>query len=118
LPYSESDTRANYIDPSLVVTGWQPLNIRREYYFTDGRKLFGGKRGQRCFVDYLLIHNKAFLGIIEAKSEDKEQKFYNWSERKGQYKQEQLLSALEWMKKNDIAPFGFGKEIKKAKKYV
>lgn len=72
MSYSESDTRANYIDPCLVATGWQAINIRREHYFTDGRKLFGGKRGKRCFVDYLLIHNKTFIGIVEAKSEDKE----------------------------------------------
>lgn len=43
-------------------------------------------------------------------------KFYKWSERKGQYKEEQLLAALKWMKENDIVPVGFGKEIKKAKK--
>jgi type I restriction enzyme R subunit len=28
--------------------------IIREHYFTDGRKLAGGVRGRRCFVDYLL----------------------------------------------------------------
>jgi type I restriction enzyme R subunit len=72
LPYSESDTRANHIDPALNVAGWLPVNIRREHYFTDGRKLFGGKRGKRCFLDYLLIYNNTFIGIIEAKSEDKE----------------------------------------------
>jgi hypothetical protein len=43
-------------------------------------------------------------------------KFYKWSERKGQYTQEQLLAALKWMRENDIVPIGFGKEIKKAKK--
>ncbi|MEI6950272.1 DEAD/DEAH box helicase family protein [Paraflavisolibacter sp. H34] len=72
MPYSEADTRANYIDPALKAKNWQPHNIRREYYFTDGRKLFGGKRGGRCFVDYLLIYNNTFIGLIEAKSEDKE----------------------------------------------
>jgi type I restriction enzyme R subunit len=72
MPYSEADTRANYIDPALQSAGWQSNNIRREYYFTVGRKLFGGKRGQKCFVDYLLLHRNAFVGIIEAKREDKE----------------------------------------------
>jgi type I restriction enzyme R subunit len=72
MPYSEADTRANYIDPALQSKGWQAQHIRREYSFTDGRKLFGGKRGERCRVDYLLIHQQTFIGIIEAKSEDKE----------------------------------------------
>jgi type I restriction enzyme R subunit len=51
---SESDTRANYIDPALVAAGWTAQHIIREHYFTDGRKLAGGQRGKRCFVDYLL----------------------------------------------------------------
>jgi len=72
MPYSEADTRANYIDPALQLKDWKAQNIRREYYFTDGRKLFGGRRGERCFVDYLLIHQNTFIGVIEAKSEDKE----------------------------------------------
>lgn len=33
---SEADTRANYIDPALKTAHWQPNNIIREYYFTDG----------------------------------------------------------------------------------
>ena len=37
---TESDTRANYIDPQLRNSGWMPENIVREYYFTDGRKLY------------------------------------------------------------------------------
>jgi type I restriction enzyme, R subunit len=69
---SEADTRANHIDPALINKGWEAQHIRREYSFTDGRKLFGGKRGERCRVDYLLIHNNTFIGIIEAKAEDKE----------------------------------------------
>jgi len=64
---SEADTRANYIDPALVSTGWEPKQIIREYYFTDGRKLAGGQRGTRCFVDYLLHSNNQHLAIIEAK---------------------------------------------------
>lgn len=51
---SEADTRANYIDPALCAVHWLPCNIIREHYFTDGRKLAGGVRGRRCFVDYLL----------------------------------------------------------------
>ncbi len=70
--HSEADTRAQYIDPGLASNGWQPHEIRREYYFTDGRKLFGNRRGQRCYVDYLLQHNKTNLAIIEAKKASKE----------------------------------------------
>jgi type I restriction enzyme R subunit len=64
---SEADTRANYIDPALASSGWQSSQIVREYYFTDGRKLAGGQRGTRCFVDYLLRSSNRHLAIIEAK---------------------------------------------------
>ena len=50
---SESDTRAKYIDPKLKESGWEQFVIR-EFYFTDGRKILGGKRGKRLFADYLL----------------------------------------------------------------
>lgn len=66
---SEADTRANFIDPSLAAAGWGPDTIIREHYFTDGRKLAGGQRGSRCFVDYLLIAENRNLAIIEAKKE-------------------------------------------------
>jgi len=38
MSYSESDTRANYIDPGLKNNNWESHNIKREHYFTDGRK--------------------------------------------------------------------------------
>lgn len=66
---SEADTRANYIDPALVKASWQAGNIIREHYFTDGRKLTGGTRGRRCFVDYLLYKDNRYLAVIEAKKE-------------------------------------------------
>ncbi|MEN8547565.1 DEAD/DEAH box helicase family protein [Acinetobacter soli] len=66
---SEADTRANYIDPALVKASWQAGNIIREHYFTDGRKLTGGTRGKRCFVDYLLYKDNRYLAVIEAKKE-------------------------------------------------
>lgn len=71
MSYTESDTRANFIDPALAQQGWLAQNIRREYSFTDGRKLFGGKRGERCRADYLLLFNNTFIGIIEAKAAGK-----------------------------------------------
>lgn len=64
---SESDTRANFIDPKLVKSQWESTNIIREYYFTDGRKLLGNKRGKRLFLDYLLKFNNTNLAIVEAK---------------------------------------------------
>lgn len=67
---SESDTRANFIDPELAGCGWDPIHIVREYYFTDGRKLIGNKRGKRLFLDYLLKYNNTNLAIIEAKKLD------------------------------------------------
>jgi|TARA_Y100001934_G_C12384677_1_gene794785 type I restriction enzyme R subunit len=66
---SEADTRANYIDPALKAAHWQPHNIIREHYFTDGRKLAGGARGRRCFVDYLLYKDNRYLAVVEAKKE-------------------------------------------------
>lgn len=67
---SEADTRANYIDPALKAANWQSSNIIREHYFTDGRKLAGGTRGRRCFVDYLLHKDNRYLAVVEAKKED------------------------------------------------
>ncbi len=64
---SEADTRANFIDPKLAEQDWSPSYITREYYFTDGRKLIGNKRGERLFADYLLRYNNVKLAIIEAK---------------------------------------------------
>ncbi|MFY0664453.1 MAG: DEAD/DEAH box helicase family protein [Natronospirillum sp.] len=66
---SEADTRANYIDPALNAAHWQPRNIIREHYFTDGRKMAGGVRGRRCFVDYLLHKDNRYLAVVEAKKE-------------------------------------------------
>ncbi len=66
---SEADTRANYIDPALKAANWQPSQIIREHYFTDGRKMAGNIRGRRCYVDYLLHKDNRYLAIIEAKKE-------------------------------------------------
>jgi len=86
MAYSESDTRSKLIDPSIKNSGWLESNIVREYYFTDGRKLIGGKRGKRYFVDYLLTYKNTNLAIIEAKSESKDpldglQQSINYAER-------------------------------------
>lgn len=67
---SEADTRAKFIDPEIQKSGWEDFVIR-EHYFTDGRKLIGGKRGKRLFVDYLLKYKNVNLAIVEAKRLDK-----------------------------------------------
>ncbi len=72
MPYTEADTRAKLIDPRIKSSGWLESNIVREYYFTDGRKLIGGARGKRYYVDYLLVYENTNLAIIEAKAENKD----------------------------------------------
>lgn len=69
---TESDTRAKLIDPRIKASDWLESNIVREYYFTDGRKLIGGKRGKQYFVDYLLTYKNTNLAIIEAKAENRD----------------------------------------------
>ena len=69
---TESDTRSKLIDPKVKESNWNESHIIREYYFTDGRKLIGGKRGKRYFVDYLLTYKNTNLAIIEAKADTKD----------------------------------------------
>ncbi|MEA3497795.1 MAG: DEAD/DEAH box helicase family protein [Campylobacterota bacterium] len=88
MSYSESDTRSKLMDPKIKASNWLESNIVREYYFTDGRKLIGGKRGKRYFVDYLLSYKNTNLAIIEAKAEDKDpldglQQSINYAQRLG-----------------------------------
>lgn len=68
--YSESDTRAKYIDPSLKLSNWEETSIIREYYFTDGRKTAWWNRWKRKFADYILTYKWVKLAIIEAKKQD------------------------------------------------
>ena len=63
---SDADTRGNFIDPALAEAGWGANTIIREYYFTDGRKMGGGQRGSRCFVDYLLHFKSQHLAALKA----------------------------------------------------
>jgi len=86
MAYTESDTRSKLIDPLIKESEWLESNIVREYYFTDGRKLIGGKRGKRYFVVYLLTYKNTNLAIIEAKAESKDpldglQQSINYAER-------------------------------------
>ena len=72
LAYTEADTRAKLIDPQIKSSYWLESHIVREYYFTDGRKLIGGKRGKQYCVDYLLSYENSNLAIIEAKAENRD----------------------------------------------
>lgn len=69
---SEDDTRVKFIDTKLYSSSWSEADIRRNYYFTTGRKLLGGKRGERKFVDYLLTYEGKNLAVIEAKKLSKD----------------------------------------------
>lgn len=68
---SEQEIRTRYITPAVQRAGWQPQQIREEYYFTDGRMHVGtgrsAMRGERSYADYLLIHRNVPLALIEAK---------------------------------------------------
>ncbi len=83
MTYSESDTRANYIDPELKKSLWLAENIKREYYFTDGRKALWNKRWARKFADYILHYKWVNLAIIEAKKKDLE--ITEWLEQVKEY---------------------------------
>ncbi|WP_407924064.1 EcoAI/FtnUII family type I restriction enzme subunit R [Campylobacter estrildidarum] len=69
---SEDDTRVKFIDTKLYSSSWSEADIRRNYYFTAGRKLLGGKSGERKFADYLLRYEGNNLAIIEAKKLSKD----------------------------------------------
>lgn len=66
---TESDTRANRIDPVLAAAGWKSVpgaKVRREV-ICPGRIMPGGKRGERLSADYVLIYRDQKLAVIEAK---------------------------------------------------
>lgn len=67
---TESDTRANRIDPVLAASGWTTVpgaKVRREFSITQGRIMPGGKRGDRLSADYVLTYRDQRLAVIEAK---------------------------------------------------
>lgn len=70
-PYdeTESDTRAERIDPVLKATGWgvvEGSRVRREV-ICPGRIQAGGKRGKGLSCDYVLFHKGQKLAVLEAK---------------------------------------------------
>jgi len=97
--YSESDTRAKYIDPSLKASSWEEKNIIREHYFTDWRKSLWGKRWKRKFADYILTYKWVKLAIIEAKKQNLEPT--EWLEQVKEYSKIlnlRFVYSTNWMK--------------------
>jgi len=67
---TESDTRAQYIDPALARSGWVGHVVRREFQITAGRIIGAGKRAEPSIADYLLEYKGKRLAVIEAKKWD------------------------------------------------
>jgi len=67
---TESDTRAQYIDPALARSGWEGNLVRREFQITAGRIIGAGKRAEPSITDYLLEYKGRRLAVIEAKKWD------------------------------------------------
>jgi type I restriction enzyme R subunit len=67
---TESDTRAQYIDPALIQSGWEGHLVRREFQITAGRIVGAGKRAEPSITDYLLEYKGKRLAVIEAKKWD------------------------------------------------
>jgi type I restriction enzyme R subunit len=67
---TESDTRAQFIDPALSKSGWEGHLVRREFQITAGRIIGVGKRAEPSIADYLLEFKGKRLAVIEAKKWD------------------------------------------------
>jgi type I restriction enzyme R subunit len=70
---NESETRAEYIDPKLKISGWGEVGdskVLREFHITDGRIQTGGLRGKPEIADYILVYKNRKIGVIEAKAEN------------------------------------------------
>lgn len=71
---NESETRAELIDPALKAAGWGVIEgsrVRREQ-ITEGRIQLGGNREKPMIADYVLVYKNHKLGVIEAKSDEKD----------------------------------------------
>jgi type I restriction enzyme R subunit len=67
---TESDTRAQHIDPALAQSGWEGHLVRREFQITAGRIIGAGKKAEPSVADYLLEYKGKHLAVIEAKKWD------------------------------------------------
>ena len=67
----EQEIRTMFISPALKDKGWEvPVNMREEYYFTDGRVLVAGSQhsvAEGKKADYLLYHKGKPIAVVEAK---------------------------------------------------
>ena len=67
----EQEIRTLLITPALQQKGWAvSINMREEYYFTDGRVLVVGNQhsvAEGKKADYLLYHNGKPIAVVEAK---------------------------------------------------
>ena len=66
---NETETRAEYIDPKLMMAGWgvdEDTRVLREYRITEGPIGRGIKSPE--IADYILIYKNLKLAVIEAKS--------------------------------------------------
>jgi type I restriction enzyme R subunit len=72
---NEAETRAEHIDPALVVAGWgivEGSRIRREFHIAPGCIEGSGRRGKPLTADYVLEYRNCKLAVIEAKARDAE----------------------------------------------
>ena len=67
---TESDTRAQYIDPALANSGWESHLVSREFQITAGRIIGAGKRAEPSIADYLLEYKGKRMAVVEAKKWD------------------------------------------------
>jgi type I restriction enzyme R subunit len=67
---TESDTRAQHIDPALARSGWESHSVKREFQITVGRLLGAGRRAKPSIADYVLEHKGKRMAVIEAKKWD------------------------------------------------
>src|SRR3990167_2367786 len=70
---NESETRAEYIDPKLLASGWGDVDgsrVLREFRITEGKIQIGGKRSNPEIADYVLIYKNRKIAVIEAKAEN------------------------------------------------
>ena len=70
MPLTESDTRAQHIDPALSRSGWETHLVRREFQITAGCILGAGKRAKPSIADYVLEFKGKRVAVIEAKKWD------------------------------------------------
>ncbi|HEX8368931.1 MAG TPA: DEAD/DEAH box helicase family protein [Pyrinomonadaceae bacterium] len=72
---NEADTRAELIAPKLRESGWgvvEGTKVLREHHITAGKIEVGGRRAKPLIADYILVYKNQKIGIIEAKSDEKE----------------------------------------------